>query len=149
MASLVTKHPEFVSLLQLVAGQGHIMAVVLTCGLRRVWEKVLDREGLAHSVKVIGGGRIADGFVVTSEVKPALVGHLRHTYHMPVFATGDSELDLGMMSKAHEAIVVVGVKHTRSQAVDAVLRSAIDKDGLRATQVLLPRISPPAPPAPA
>ena len=36
VASAVTMHPELVSLLQLVAEQKHVGAVVVTCGLRRV-----------------------------------------------------------------------------------------------------------------
>ena len=38
---------------------------------------VLEREGLSKEVKVIGGGRITDGFVVTAVVKAALVARLR------------------------------------------------------------------------
>lgn len=71
VASVVTMYPEFVSLLQLVAGQEHVGATVVTCGLRGVWDKVLEREGLSKTVKVIGGGRIADGFVITAAVKAA------------------------------------------------------------------------------
>jgi hypothetical protein len=32
-----------------------VRAVVVTCGIRSVWEKVLEREGLLATVKVIGG----------------------------------------------------------------------------------------------
>lgn len=46
---------EFVSLLRLVAEQKHVGAVVVTCGLRLVWEKVLEMAGLSKEVKVIGG----------------------------------------------------------------------------------------------
>lgn len=76
VASAVHVHPEFSSLLQLVADQRHVGAVVVTCGLRAVWEKVLEAEGLSKIVKVIGGGRIADGFVVTAEVKASIISHL-------------------------------------------------------------------------
>jgi len=61
VALVVTIYPEFVSLLKLVAKQEHVSAVIVTCGLRRVWDKVLEREGLSKTVKVIGGGRIVDG----------------------------------------------------------------------------------------
>ncbi len=108
VASAVNMYPEFVSLLQLVAEQEHIGAVVVTCGLRHVWDKVLEREGLSKMVKVIGGGRITDGFVVTAAVKAAIVARLRDTHHMYVWAFGDSVLDLPMLSKANQAIVVVG-----------------------------------------
>ncbi|KAF8243481.1 hypothetical protein K440DRAFT_55619 [Wilcoxina mikolae CBS 423.85] len=138
VASAVTMHPEFVSLLRLVAEQEHVSAVVVTCGLRRVWDKVLEREGLSKTVKVIGGGRIADGFVVTAAVKAATVVRFRDIYHMYVWAFGDSVLDLPMLSKADQAVVVVGEEQTRSKTIDAALLNAIDNDGLRARQALLP-----------
>jgi uracil phosphoribosyltransferase/adenylate kinase/phosphoserine phosphatase len=138
VASAVTMHPDFVSLLQLVAEQEHVRAVVVSCGVRRVWEKVLEREGLSKTVKVIGGGRIADGFVVTAAVKAALVARLRDTHQLQVWAFGDSPLDLDMLSKAHQAIVVVGEEQTRSKTMDAALTNAINNDGLGARQALLP-----------
>jgi uracil phosphoribosyltransferase/phosphoserine phosphatase len=138
VASAVTMHPEFVSLLQLVAGQEHVATVVVSCGLRRVWDKVLEREGLSKALKVIGGGRIADGFVVTAEVKAALVARLRDAHQMYVWAFGDSVLDLAMLGKAHQAIIVVGEEHIRSKTMDAALLDAIDNEGLGARQVLLP-----------
>ena len=138
VALAVNMHPEFVSLLQLVAEQKHVGAVVVTCGLRLVWEKVLKREGLSEKVKVIGGGRIADGFVVSAAVKGALVTSLREVYHMCVWAFGDSPLDLDMLHKANEAIIVVGEEQVRSKTMDAALTKAIDNDGLKASQVVLP-----------
>ena len=138
VASAVTMHPEFVSLLQLVAEQEHVGMVIVSCGLRRVWDKVLEREGLSKTVKVIGGGRIADGFVVTAAVKAAIVGRLRDIHHMYVWVFGDSVLDLPMLSKADQAIVVVSEEQTRSKTMDAALANAIDNDGLRARQALLP-----------
>jgi len=143
VASMITIHPEFVSLLQLAEEQEHVGAVVVTCGLRRVWEKVLEREGLSERVKVIGGGRVADGFVVTAEVKATVVSRLRDIHHMYVWAFGDSVLDLPMLSKADQAIVVVGEEQTRSKTMDAALLNAIDNDGLRARQALLPSNVPP------
>ncbi len=137
VALAVTMHPEFVSLLQLVAEQKHVGAVVVTCGLRRVWDKVLEREGLSEKVKVIGGGRIADGFIVSAAVKGALVARLREAHHMYVWAFGDSPLDLDMLRKADQAIIVVGEEQTRSRTMDAALTNAID-DGLRARQAVLP-----------
>jgi uracil phosphoribosyltransferase/phosphoserine phosphatase/adenylate kinase len=138
VASAVTMYPEFVSLLQLVAEQEHVSAVIVTCGLRRVWDKVLEREGLSKTVKVIGGGRIADGFVVTAVVKAAMVARLRDIHHMYVWAFGDSVLDLPMLSKADQAIIVVGEEQTRSKTMDAALLNAIDNESLLAQQALLP-----------
>jgi uracil phosphoribosyltransferase len=138
VALAVTMHPEFVSLLRLVADKPHVLAIVVTCGLGNVWDKILAREGLSEKVKVIGGSRIADQFVVTASVKAALVSRLRDVHHMYVSAFGDSTLDLGMLGEAHEAIVVVGEEHTRSKTMEKALLHAIDNDGLRASQVLLP-----------
>jgi uracil phosphoribosyltransferase/soluble P-type ATPase len=131
-------HPEFVTLLQLVAREKYVMAVIVSCGLRHVWEKVLEKVGLSKTMKVIGGGRIADGFVITAEVKDALVARLRDTHQMYVWAFGDGVLDLPMLSRAHQAIIVVGEQHTRSKSMDTALLNIIDNDGLRARQVLLP-----------
>jgi uracil phosphoribosyltransferase/phosphoserine phosphatase/adenylate kinase len=138
VALALTMYPEFVSLLQLVTEQEHVGAVVVTCGLCRVWDKVLEREGLSKAVKVIGGGRIADGFVVTAAVKAALVARLRDIHHLNVWAFGDSVLDLPMLSEADQAIVVVGEEQTRSKTMDAALLNAIDNDSLSAQQALLP-----------
>ena len=138
VASTVSMHPEFTSLLRQVAEKDHVALVIITCGLRHVWDKVLAREGLSEKVKVIGGGRIADGFVVTPSVKTALVSRFRDVHHMYVFAFGDSPLDLGMLSEAHEAVIVVGEVSIRSKTMEKALQKAIDEGGLRARQVLLP-----------
>ncbi|KAL1606515.1 hypothetical protein SLS60_003920 [Paraconiothyrium brasiliense] len=138
VASQVPVHPEFVSLLQLVAQQEHIGAIVVSCGLRRVWEKVLEREGLLNTVTVIAGGRISDGFVVTAETKAAIVSRLQTLHGAYVWAFGDSPLDLPMLKTADEAIVVVGDEFTRSKSMDSALLAAMDQGGLRARQVTLP-----------
>ena len=138
VASAVTMHPEFVSLLQMVAEEEHIGAVVVTSGLRRAWLKVLEREGLSKKVEVIGGGRIEDGFVVSGAVKRALVAHLQEVHNLHVWAFGDSPLDLEMLRQANQAVIVVGEKQTRSAIMDEALTGAVDSHGLCAKQVLLP-----------
>ncbi|PQE33783.1 uracil phosphoribosyltransferase protein [Rutstroemia sp. NJR-2017a WRK4] len=138
VASVVTMYPEFVSLLRSVAEKNHIGAVIVSCGLRLVWEKVLEREGLSKTVKVIGGGRISDRFVVTAAVKAALVARLQDVYRMYVWAFGDSPLDLEMLRKADQAIVVVGDEKTRSGTMELDLFNVIRDGGLRARQVVLP-----------
>lgn len=143
VALAVQMHSDFVSLLQEVARHEHVQAVVITCGLRRVWEKVLEIQGLSKTVKVIGGGRISDGLVVTAAVKTALVTRLKEVYRVYVWVFGDSLLDLGMMGKADRAIVVVGDQRARSHRMDAELSNALDKHGLRACQVVLPANAPP------
>ncbi|KAL8800023.1 MAG: hypothetical protein Q9182_005464 [Xanthomendoza sp. 2 TL-2023] len=137
VSSRVTMYPEMVSLLQVVAEQEHIGVVVASSGLRRVWEKVLMREGLSRTVKIVSGGRLGDGFVVTAAVKTGLVAHLQDQ-GVHVWAFGDSPLDLGMLSKADEAIVVVGDERTRSKTMDAELMTAMNAYGLQARQAVLP-----------
>lgn len=44
-----------------------------------------------------------------------------------------------MLREADQAVVVVGNEETRSKSMNAALADAIEKDGLRARQVLLPR----------
>jgi uracil phosphoribosyltransferase/adenylate kinase/phosphoserine phosphatase len=137
VAPRVTMYPEFVSLLQLVATQEHVSAVIITCGLQRVWEKVLERERLSKTVTIIGGGRISNGYVVTPVVKTALVSRLKDTHRVFVWAFGDSPLDIGMLSKADRAIVVVGDETTRSKSMDETLRIAVESGGLQAHQAVL------------
>lgn len=138
VASQVTIHPEFLFLLGKAAEQRHIGAVVVTCGLGCLWEVILEKHDVHRSVQVIGGGRVADNFVVTAEVKAALVERLRDHYRFHVWAFGDSPLDLPMLQEAHEAIVVVRQKATRSKSMDEALLEAIDNHGLHARQMLLP-----------
>ena len=137
VASEVHMYSEFISLLQMLAEVQHVGAVIVTCGLKLVWEKALMRENLAEHVKVIGGGRIADGLVVTANVKAALVTRLQNLYRLRVYAFGDGPLDLKMLKEAHEAVIVVGREETRSRSMDAELEEAIE-NGLHARQVLLP-----------
>ncbi|KUI63674.1 Shikimate kinase [Cytospora mali] len=142
VARRVEVHPEFVHLLKKVHEKQHVLALVVTSGIRRIWEGVLRHINLHNDVKVIGGGRIADGFVVTPDVKAAIVTRLREQYGVQVFAFGDSEVDIPMLKAADEAFIVSGELNTRSKSMDRVLPAAI-QDGLRARQLLLPACAPP------
>ncbi|KAK2040088.1 uracil phosphoribosyltransferase [Colletotrichum somersetense] len=117
VASAVTMHPEFLALIRALEREPAAGAVIVTCGIRQVWEKILEREGLFQAVKVIGGGRVADGYVVDPLAKAAVM--------------------------ADQAIVVVGERQTRSRSMDAALLKAIDEDDLRARQALIPECSTP------
>lgn len=138
IASEVTMYPEFVSLLQRAADTPHVGAVIMTCGLAGVWNKVLGKYGLSRTVKVIGGGRIQDGYVVTAQVKAALVNEFRPRNGKQVWAFGDSVLDLPMLKAADRAVVVVGDEKIRSKSMEADLERAIDNGSLYAYQLLLP-----------
>lgn len=142
-AAGITIYPDFLSLLRKVNKEEHIGAVIVSCGLRLIWEKVLEREGLAQTTKVIAGGRISDGFVVTAAVKAALVRRLQNVHHIYVWAFGDSVLDLDMLKVANRAVVVVGEEHARSKSMDVALLEAIDGANLKAVQVVLPSHAPP------
>ncbi|RKL09258.1 hypothetical protein BFJ68_g9202 [Fusarium oxysporum] len=137
-SALVPLYPEFISLLRRVEEQKHIGVVVVTCGVGRLWTKILEHHGLSDSVKVIGGGRFSDGYFVTPGVKAAVVSHLRDVHDLNVWAFGDSPLDIPMLWEADQAVVVVGDEKKRSTTMDAALATAIQDGHLRARQVLLP-----------
>ncbi len=100
VADAVKVYPELANLISQAAGKEHVLVVVLTCGPVHVWRKILARLG-SHIV-VIGGGRIADGFVVDPEMKATLVRHIRAAGCPHVWAFGDSPLDLPMLREADE-----------------------------------------------
>ncbi|CZR58826.1 related to 2-3-cyclic-nucleotide 3-phosphodiesterase [Phialocephala subalpina] len=137
VAAKVTIHLEFIDLLRRFAKIPQVGAVVVTCGLRLVWEKVLKLAGLYNTVNIIGGGRISDGFVVTPIVKAAIVKSLQNDHRLYVWAFGDSPVGLQMLAEANQAIVVVVEEHIRSKTMDSELKGAVS-NGLWARQVLLP-----------
>ncbi|KAJ7065022.1 uracil phosphoribosyltransferase-domain-containing protein [Mycena amicta] len=138
----VTIHPEIVSLLQR-AREERVPSLVITCGLQMVWQRILANAGLSDSVKVIGGGRIANGVVVTAEVKRLLVARLRDVHGKYVCALGDSVLDLPMLKEADRALIVVGDEGKRSISMENAVSIAINDKSLYACQVLLPPQVPP------
>ncbi|KAJ2918152.1 hypothetical protein MD484_g2220, partial [Candolleomyces efflorescens] len=118
-----------------------IKVFVVTCGWRRIWQRVLQREGLADKITIVGGGRFSDGFVVTPEVKEDLVARLRDEYKKVTYSFGDSPVDLGMLQQAHRAIVIVGGEKTRSKTMDQQLGASIEK-GLVARQIIFDNATP-------
>ncbi|QPG96778.1 hypothetical protein C2857_005239 [Epichloe festucae Fl1] len=139
MAASKTKiHPEFVSLFRFIQAHEHLSALVVTCGIRRVWEKILETEGFSQKIQVIGGARISDDIVVTPDVKARIVTKLRQEGHLRIVAIGDSPLDLPMLEAADQAIVVTGPERNRSRSMDRFLMEAITTRGLKPRQCLLP-----------
>ncbi|KAI0593850.1 uracil phosphoribosyltransferase-domain-containing protein [Biscogniauxia sp. FL1348] len=139
VASRVTIHPEFLSLLRRIQTHQHVRAIVLTCGISLVWQKVLHKAGLSNSVGVIGNGLVSDGIVVTPKTKATLVAYMRDTRNLHVWAFGDSPLDIPMLEEANRPVIVVGDEATRSRTMDTALLKAFDRGALRlACQVLLP-----------
>lgn len=143
VAARTSLYPEFVSLLRVIKSQSHVGAVIVISGLRRIWEEILHREGLSNKVRVIGGGRISDRFIVNPLVKEAVVDHLQNFHKSYVCTFGDSPLDMEMLKKANQAIVVVGRDGQRSKSMDAALEEALEGDHFRARQAILPSTAAP------
>lgn len=142
-ASLIKIHPEMLALLQKACADRTIGVVIVTCGLKPIWEKVIANLNLGNTVPIIGNGLLSNGYVVTPKAKADIVARLKHHHKLHVCAIGDSEVNLPMLKKAHRALIVVGPESSRSKSFDAKLQNAIDNEGLRARQVLLPPDSTP------
>ena len=138
VASKTKMYAEFVSLFRSIACHDYVRVLVVTCGIRRVWEKILHREGFSRTIQVIGGSRISDGVIVTADAKAQVVTRLRNQENLRVLAIGDSPLDLPMLEAASEAIVVTGDEHTRSRSMNDALLEAIKTRDFKARQTLLP-----------
>jgi uracil phosphoribosyltransferase/phosphoserine phosphatase len=143
IAEKIPLYPQFKALLQQLEHHRHVGAVVITCGLQRIWELIMERHDLKH-VKIIGAGRIADGLAVTPYVKGALVQHLQDVHKCSVFAFGDGPLDLEMLRMSDRAMIVTGEEVYRSRTMNEYLRAAVE-EGFRGRQVV---VSPGAPPHP-
>ncbi|RKK71369.1 hypothetical protein BFJ69_g11038 [Fusarium oxysporum] len=142
VSAFIPLYTEFLTLLRRIAQQKHIGPVIVTCGVGRLWTKILKHHGLSDSVKVIGGGRLSGGYFVTPAVKAAVVSHLRDVHDLNVWAFGYSPLDVPMLCEADQ-VVVVGDEKTRSSTMDASLAKTIQDGHLRARQILLPSTSSP------
>ncbi|KAJ6129566.1 hypothetical protein N7512_002346 [Penicillium capsulatum] len=123
--SKIQIHVELLCLLKLLKKQHNICALVITRGQRKVWQSALRQIGLEDTVKVIGGGRMVDGYVVMPAIKAKVVTILLHWISicceeqiMPMFVTGDEP--------------------SRSKSMDAQLRDAIDANEFQPFQALLP-----------
>ena len=113
VASLVILRPELLALLRDAADSPSTGAIIITCGLQRVWELVLERAGLAQYVKVMGAtlpcfGQPYELGVITPGIKSSLVTQLRNDRGLTVWAFGDSVIDIPMLTVANHAIVVAG-----------------------------------------
>ncbi|KXT08873.1 hypothetical protein AC579_4674 [Pseudocercospora musae] len=117
VADRISLYPQMNTLLKDIVSSQDTGVVVVTCGLRRIWEKVLEKAGLLEHIKVIGAGRIDNGYVVSGETKSLIVQYLQSNYNMQVCAIGDSKLDLAMLKEADSGIVIVGSPEIRSRSM--------------------------------
>lgn len=65
VASQVVLHAEFADMLDGLVDNRGIGAVVVTAGLRRIWQKILQKANLGDAVRVLGVDRAEQGYVVT------------------------------------------------------------------------------------
>lgn len=126
-------HPDVVDLLQKTKAHGHIRVFVVTCGSKRIWEKVLEAAGVSE-VEVIGAEM--NGITIIPELKGVLVDRLHNVHKQFVWAFGDSPVDLPMLCKADRAVIVVGEKSSRSRSMEDKLGAAV-QEGLQASQLLM------------
>lgn len=144
VASRTALYPQISFLLHQIRIHNHICPVIVTYGLHRVWEKVMAKNGLSDVVKVVGGARLDDGFVVTPSVTKNLVLRAQNEHSAYTWAFGDSPLDLPMLGAANQPIVVVGDEQTRSKDMEQGLLDAIVSGKLQARQALMAgSLSPP------
>lgn len=134
VARRVSIYPEFGNLLDQVEKSGHVHAIVISCGLKRVWENVLKVAGVSDNIKVIASE--PTGIIMTPDLKGAVVDRMHSVHKKFVWAFGDSPVDLQMLQKADEAVIVVGEKGNRSRSMEAKLDNAV-REGLDACQILM------------
>ena len=77
---------------------------------------------------------------MTPSIKAEVVERLQQLHHKYVWAFGDSVVDLEMLKRADQAVVVVGEEQNRSKSMEKELRKAIE-EGLFVRQLLVPRKS--------
>ncbi|OAP62770.1 hypothetical protein AYL99_01997 [Fonsecaea erecta] len=139
VAAQISLYPEVAALLMKLQTDKQAVSMVVTCGLRLVWEKVLRRHGLFDTIKVIGSGPLTGAQVITSQVKASLVARLQQHHHLHVVAVGDGVLDLDMLARADRAVVIVGDDKTRSRRMEGELAQAINEGRFSAFQAVLAR----------
>ncbi|KAL5903123.1 hypothetical protein ACKVV7_011430 [Pyricularia oryzae] len=128
VASQITVYPEMIALLSQAVQDPRSLPVVVTSGVRQVWEIVLQQMKL-QQVPVFGGGRFSDQYVVTPQIKARIAERLATRNILigrrTVMVYGDSPLDIPMMAMAERAFVVVGDEEVRSTTMDSELEQAI------------------------
>ncbi len=137
VAKEVTFYPECLKILKGVAKQRRLGAVILTCGRAEVWIQVMKLHKLLGSVFVIGRTGMGNP-IVTPTAKAKLVSRLRWQHGLDVWAFGDSPIDLEMLQKANQAVVVVGDETSRSKSMEEKLKEFLKEESFRPYQWLQP-----------
>ena len=136
LAGEIQMFPEMQALLRRALHEPDSGAIVVTCGLQILWEKILANHGLP-SIRVIGTGRL-DGLIINDTVKAALVDRLRsESYNIRVTAFGDDRDDMPMLCRADRAIIVVGDEESKAMLVDGALKGAMSSGKLKPEQAVI------------
>lgn len=102
--------------------------LLVTSGLKDVWVQMLrlPEIRLSDHVRVIGGGRISDGFVVTALARAAMVKRLREDHGLRVIAFGMQEEDVPMLEAAEPDGILVAQWRVSDEVEEAVRRAEIN-----------------------
>ncbi|KAL5866349.1 hypothetical protein ACKVWC_011467 [Pyricularia oryzae] len=134
VANQITVYQEMTNILSRATRDPRVIPVVVTSGVRQVWEMALQRIGL-QGIPIFGGGRVRDQYVVTPQTKATIVEWLAtinsRDCRRDVTVYGDSPLDIPMMVQAGQAFVVVGHEEARSVTMDCELQKAIQSGVFR------------------
>jgi uracil phosphoribosyltransferase len=133
-------------LLGKIVSSEHAIPIIVTSGLKDIWNKIMENALLKPQPFVFGAsspelcmGRqdtLRQGYVVTPEVKSQIVAHLQEKHGLFVWAFGDGLVDMPMLKQAHRSIVVTRDDPTRSQLMGTALQQAVDQDDLFARQLV-------------
>lgn len=105
-------HPEFIPFVQQASQK--VQVVVITAGVRLLWDKLLTRFGIREQVTLIGGGHFHFDKYVIDQVAKGLVVEVLHQHDKQVIAMGDSLVDFDMLTKANDGYLVVDHRQNRS-----------------------------------
>lgn len=106
-AKLVSIYPEFLTFIQKLPKQ--VKCIVVTSGLREIWQQILQNHQLAD-VALIGGNYFPkDTFIIDPNAKKLIVSLLKNK-GKSVFSFGDSLIDFDMLKEADRSFLVVNEK---------------------------------------
>lgn len=107
LADEIVLYPGAKDCLQAALLDGDV--AIITAGIPKVWQKVMEREGL-NKIAIFGLVEENDQLVMDEQGKEAFADELKKC-GKNVIAIGDSVIDLGMMNKADHAFLITGEHH--------------------------------------